>query len=399
MNMLTLRYDPNKKTVRESLSSEDFIPLYYDDIESNIIKIVENDLLQKQENLKFEKVSVALSGGIDSGFTLAMLRSILPDIKIHCVSVGFGDVDDEVKRAEELAQIYDCDFYGMFIENIFTDLPKLISIVKEPRWNLYQYYPIEYGKRNSNVFYSGDGGDEIFAGYTFRYNKFLSLLKPSSTWIDKAEIYLSCHDRDWVPNQTELFGASINFSWEKIYHIFKYSFNNSLSPLDQVFLSDFNGKLLYDWLPVNKAFGEELDIHIGSVFLTDAMIKFATHIPWYKKYDNNMITGKLPIRSILHNQRGFEQLKPLKKGFSLDLLSLWNKSARDIVNTYINDDCEIVKDGVIKKEWIISAKERLSSTNAQFDKSRYISKMFSLLALEIFYKLFVSRTLKENQKL
>ena len=140
-----------------------------------------------------------------------MLHSILPDIKIHCVSVGFGDVDDEVKRAEELAQIYDCDFYGMFIENIFTDLPKLISIVKEPRWNLYQYYPLEYGKRNSNVFYSGDGGDEIFAGYTFRYNKFLSLLKPTSTWIEKAELYLSCHERDWVPNQTELFGPKLIF--------------------------------------------------------------------------------------------------------------------------------------------------------------------------------------------
>ena len=130
------------------------------------------------------------------------------------------------------------------------------------------------------------------------------------------------------------------------------------------------------------------------------MIKFATHIPWHKKYDNKTITGKLPIRSILHNQRGFEQLKPLKKGFSLDLLSLWNKSARDIVNTYINDDCEIVKDGVIKKEWIIFSQEAtIQIQMLNLINLRYISKMFSLLALEIFYKLFVSRTLKENQKL
>ena len=378
MNMLTLRYDPNKKSVREPLSSEDFIPRYSDNIDSNIINIVKNDLLQKQENLKFEKVSIALSGGVDSGFTLAMMRSILPDIKVHCVSVGFGDIDDEVKRAEELAQIYNCNFSNLFIENIFTDLPKLINIVKEPRWNLYQYYPLEYSKRNSNVFYSGDGGDEIFAGYTFRYNKFLSLLKQDFTWKEKAELYLSCHERDWVPNQLELFGTDLNFSWEKIYQLFKYSFDNNLSPLDQVFLSDFNGKLLYDWLPVNKAFGEELDLHIGSVFLTEAMIEFATHIPWYQKYDDKTISGKLPIRSILLNHKGFEQLKPVKKGFSLDLLSLWTRSARDIVNTYINDDSEIVKEGIVRKDWLSSTKARLSEIDAQFDKSRYISKMFSL---------------------
>ena len=399
MNILTLRYDPNKKPIRDPLSSKDFIPKDTNNIESEIIHIIKRDLLQKQQNLKFKEISLALSGGIDSGFTLAMLNSILPDLKIHCISAGFGDSDDEVARAEEIARVYNCNFYGMIIENIFTDLPKLINIVKEPRWNLYQYYPLEYGKRNSNVFYTGDGGDEIFAGYTFRYNKFLSLFKPNLSWKEKAELYLLCHERDWVPNQSELFGTKLNFSWERIYSFFKNYFENDLSPLDQVFLSDFNGKLLYDWLPVNNAFEKYLDINIGSVFLTENMIEFATHIPWHKKYDDETITGKLPIRSILLKHKGFGQLTPLKKGFSLDLISLWNKSARDIVNTYINDDSEIVKEGLVKKEWINSAKVKLSDTNVQFDTSRYISKMFSLLALEIWFRLFVSKNIKDTQKL
>ncbi|MER5174261.1 MAG: asparagine synthase C-terminal domain-containing protein [Candidatus Nitrosocosmicus sp.] len=399
MNILTLRYDPNKKPIRDPLSSKDFISKDTNKIESEIIHIIKRDLLQKQQNLKFKEISLALSGGIDSGFTLAMLHSILPDLKIHCVSVGFGDSDDEVARAEEIARVYNCNFYGMIIENIFTDLPKLINIVKEPRWNLYQFYPLEYGKRNSNVFYTGDGGDEIFAGYTFRYNKFLSLFKPNLSWKEKAELYLLCHERDWVPNQLELFGTKLNFSWERIYSFFKNYFDNDLSPLDQVFLSDFNGKLLYDWLPVNNAFEKYIDINIGSVFLTANMIEFATHIPWHKKYDDETITGKLPIRSILLKHKGFGQLTPVKKGFSLDLISLWNKSARDIVNTYINDDSEIVKEGIVKKEWINSAKVKLSDTNVQNDTSRYISKMFSLLALEIWFRLFISKNIKDTQKL
>ena len=399
INLLTLRYDPNKKPIREPLSAKDFIPKDTANIESIILDIVKNDLLKKQKNLNFKKLTISLSGGVDSGFTMAMLHSILPDVKVYCVSAGFGDADDEVTRAEEIARVYNCNFESIIVENIFTDLPKLIDIVKEPRWNLYQYYTLEYGKRNSNVFYTGDGGDEVFAGYVFRYNKFLSNLKPNSSWREKAELYLSCHERDWVPNQSELFGDTLDFSWEKIYDLFKNYFDNGLDPLAQVFLSDFNGKLLYDWLPVNKAFEEFLDLNIESLFLNQKMIEFATHIPWYEKYDDKTITGKIPIRSILLKHKGFDQLTSVKKGFSLDLISLWNKVAKDIVNTYVNEESEIVKGGLVRKNWINFVKIKLSESHIDFDKARYISKMFSILSLEIWHRLFIGKSIKNTQKL
>jgi asparagine synthase (glutamine-hydrolysing) len=399
INLLTLRYDPNEKPIREPLSAKDFTPKDVSNIESTILDIVKDDLLKKQKNYNFNALTISLSGGVDSGFTLAMLRSMLPDVKIHCVSVGFGDVDDEVTAAEEIARVYNCNFESMIIENILTDLPKLIDIVKEPRWNLYQYYTLEYGKRNSDVFYTGDGGDEVFAGYVFRYNKYLSNFKPSFEWKERSELYLSCHERDWVPNQSNVFGEKINFSWEKIYPIFKNYFENDLSPLDQVFLSDFNGKLLYDWLPANKAFGEFLGLNIESLFLNQKMIEFATHIPWYEKYDDKTITGKLPIRSILVKHKGFNQLKSVKKGFSLDLISLWNRNARDIVNTYVNEESEIVKEGIVRKEWIDSIKMTLNDSKIDLNASRYISKMFSILALEIWYRLFFSKNIKNTFKL
>jgi asparagine synthase (glutamine-hydrolysing) len=399
INLLTLRYDPDKKSVRGPLSAKDFTPKDIPNVESTILDIVKNDLLYKQQNFNFNSITISLSGGVDSGFTLAMLRSVLPDVKIHCVSVGFGDVDDEVTTAEEIARAYNCNFESIFIENILTDLPKLIDIVKEPRWNLYQYYTLEYGKRNSDVFYTGDGGDEIFAGYVFRYNKFLSNFNSSFGWKEKSELYLSCHERDWVPNQSDLFGEKLNFSWEKIYPIFKNYFENDLSPLDQVFLADFNGKLLYDWLPANKAFGDVLGLNIESLFLNQNMIEFATHIPWYEKYDDKTITGKLPIRSILLKHKGFDQLKPIKKGFSLDLLSLWNRNAQDIVNAYVNEESEIVKEGLVRKDWINSIKMKLKDSKIDFDSSRYISKMFSILALEVWYRLFFSKSITNTHKL
>ena len=79
-------------------------------MEEKILNIIEQNLLQKQEQLKFDTVSLSLSGGIDSGLTLVMLRRFLPNVKINCISFGFGHESDEVERAKELARIYNCDF-------------------------------------------------------------------------------------------------------------------------------------------------------------------------------------------------------------------------------------------------------------------------------------------------
>ncbi|MGN6347396.1 MAG: hypothetical protein ACTHME_06815, partial [Candidatus Nitrosocosmicus sp.] len=111
------------------------------------------------------------------------------------------------------------------------------------------------------------------------------------------------------------------------------------------------------------------------------------------------MTGKLPIRSILLKHKGFDQLKPLKKGFSMDLISLWNKNSRDIVYCYVNEGSDVVKGGLISKNWIDSTKIKLNEPDIGFDSSRYISKMFSILALEIWYRLFISKRIKNTQKL
>lgn len=404
-NMLTLRYNPLQAPLIEPLTASDFVPVEAMNIERQVTDLIERELRRKAEQLKFHRASLSLSAGVDSGLTLSMVRSVLPSVKLDCISVGFDDEDDEVERAEELASIYNCDFQKIILDDIFSELPKLINIVKEPRWNLYHYYAFERGGKNSHVFLAGDGGDELFGGYTFRYAKFLSGLAAvgsdnnNTTWQEKAKLYLSCHDRDWVPDQDKVFGSAIKFSWSEIYRLFEQYFDNNLHPLDQVFLADFNGKLLYDWLPTNKAFENALGLHIESIFLNADMIKFATHIPWQAKYDPDKALGKLPLRRILSKQKGFERLAPIKKGFSVDLLSLWKRSARELVRKYVNADSEIVKAKIIDLGWIDKAWNTLATEYPAESKIRYINKMVGILALEIWYRLFVSHTMTEKNKL
>ena len=52
----------------------------------------------------------------------------------------------------------------------------------------------------------------------------------------------------------KLFDSKAKFSWDEIYSKIIPYFDNSLSSLDQVFLADINGKLLYNWIPLNTSF-------------------------------------------------------------------------------------------------------------------------------------------------
>lgn len=389
-NILTLRYNPARPQARP-LSASDFRPAKADaaSSESKVLGIIGRDLAR----LRSRSVAVLLSGGVDSVLTLAMLKKFRPDVKVSCVSMGFGDADDEIKYARSIAGEFGCDFDAVVQGDVLSDLPALIGMVKEPRWNLYQYYALKAARSKSRTIFSGDGGDELFAGYTFRYQKYASLLPKRAGWKQKAMLYLSCHERDWVPDQEKVFGPKIRFSWDRIHSLLRKHFDNALAPLDQVFLADYNGKLLYDWIPANAAFARALDARITSLFLSKEMTRFATHLPWQLKYCPDTGTGKLPLRSLLKMQGLVSE--PVKKGFSVDTVALWDRHAREITERYVNSDSQVVKAGVISGEWVEKAHARLRVA----PDYRYVNKMLGILALEVWWRLFVTRSMRKAERL
>jgi asparagine synthase (glutamine-hydrolysing) len=201
-----------------------------------------------------------------------------------------------------------------------------------------------------------------------------------------------------VPDQENIFGSRMSFSWDTIYEMLKQYFDNNLSPLDQVFLADFNGKLLQEWIPADKAYERNFNMNILSIFLSDELIELATHIPWQKKYDPTTDLGKLPLRSILVKYKGFENKLLNKKGFGTDLTNLWNNDTKEIVKSYVNLQSEIIKNNIISAEWLKKVEKKIHDPNSEL-KPRYINKMFLLLALEVWYRLFISKSMKSNQRI
>ena len=68
-------------------------------------------------------------------------------------------------------------------------------------------------------------------------------------------------------------------------------FDNNLPRLEQVYLADYNGKLLYNFNPINSRITDYFKINQLAPLLNNELLTTATHIPTKYKYDiDNEIT-------------------------------------------------------------------------------------------------------------
>ncbi len=398
--MLTLRYDPSypKNTSKIINITTDQILAQRKSIEPiptslEIEKTLRRIIKKSVETNNANRIALALSTGVDSNLIFSLIREEFPAIDINCYGVSFYD-DHEVLIAKQISESKGAGFNHIVVENPLRDLVKMLSIVKEPRWNIYQYYFIKEAKSTSNILFTGDGGDELFAGYTFRYRKFLSTITSKSTSLERIQIYLQCHERDWVDDQEKMFAEKMKFNWFSIYEIFEKYFNNDLEPLDQLLYADYHGKLMHDFVPTNEKYFHHFNIKGIAPLLDDEVVILSTKIPPDLKYDFKNNVGKIPLRSILKRNSKHEFIENEKIGFGMDLNTLWSNEGKEIVTSNL-DRGRIFEEQIIDQKWYLSALSRIDQTG----DPRYISKLLQLLSLEIWYKLFVTREIKDTHHL
>ena len=392
VNILTLRYDPLIESNLPKKTWKDFESID----ESPNILFIENSICdsleQKLKTLKGEKICIALSGGVDSTLVLSLIRKIKPDITIEAVSIKFADSVDETTTASKIAETFDANHNVVYLENYLSELPKAISMIKLPFWDLHWYYVVKKSQTLSKILISGDGGDELFGGYTFRYNKFLSLTSENSTPLEKAKMYLECHERDRVPDQENIFNQKSNFSWDLIHQILLPYFDNKLSRLEQVYLADYNGKLLYNFNPVNSRIVNNFGMEMLAPILNDKLLSTAPHIPTKYKYNESANIGKLPLRTIL-KQNGHDSLVTKQKlGFNVNTINLWKSHGHNLCKEFLLDS-RMARDGWINKDWI-----QKHIDNTELDV-RYVNKFLGILAFEIWYRLFITTEISSEDTL
>jgi asparagine synthase (glutamine-hydrolysing) len=125
------------------------------------------------------EVGAYLSGGMDSGSITALAARELPWIRTFTVGFDLNSASgvemgfDERSSAEFMSYLFKTEHYEMVLKagDMERILPQLTWHLEEPR--VGQCYPNFYAARLASKFVkvvlSGAGGDELFAGYPWRY--------------------------------------------------------------------------------------------------------------------------------------------------------------------------------------------------------------------------------------
>ncbi len=115
-------------------------------------------------------IGVFLSGGIDSSIVSIMTNQLIKE-KIKTFNIGFNeDSYDESKYAKEVSQIIKSNHFCNILseKKIIDTSPKILKFLDEPNGDpsfIPTFYVSKLASKEVKVILTGDGGDELFAGY------------------------------------------------------------------------------------------------------------------------------------------------------------------------------------------------------------------------------------------
>ncbi len=111
-----------------------------------------------------------LSGGVDSSGVVAMMAKHSSEPITTC-SIGFDEEKfNETEFANIVAEQYDTDHHQLCVhENVADNLKQIVSYFDEPFADpslVPTFFVAKLAKEKVTVAIAGDGGDEVFAGYS-----------------------------------------------------------------------------------------------------------------------------------------------------------------------------------------------------------------------------------------
>ncbi len=135
----------------------------------------------KRRFLSDVPLGLFLSGGIDSGTILAAASQLLPVDQVKAFTIGFNEPSfDESAKATLMANTFGVNhsLEMLTLDSMRSNIKSILQRMAEPLGDaslIPTYSLCAFARKHVTVALSGDGGDELFAGY----DPFLAL-KPAS---------------------------------------------------------------------------------------------------------------------------------------------------------------------------------------------------------------------------
>ena len=313
-----------------------------------------------------------LSGGIDSGSIAAVASGKIDNLRTYTVGFDLNSASgieigfDERNAAEQLSYHFKSEQYEMVLKSGDMErcMKKLVWHMEEPRvGQCYpNYYAAQLASKFGKVVLSGVGGDELFAGYPWRY----ASASESSGFDDYITKYFALWQR-LGPNP--LLSKLLGPIWADVKNInTRDTFQNVYAGLERkktgeenyVNLSlHFEAKtFLHGLLAVEDKLSMAHSLESRVPFLDNDLVNFAMALPVnlklgkqenFKNSRNNeqgifqkTRNGKLIFREVARKHVPSQTAYEVKKGFSAPDESWYRGESLDyVVETLLSSNTKV----------------------------------------------------------
>ncbi len=418
-----LEFDIKKK--RRSLSK------YWQPNYSNKTSISYNDAkyeLRRLLELAVEKrlmsevpLGAFLSGGVDSTIISGLISNNITKEPISTFTIGFEENKyDERKYAKTASEILKTKHHEKVVNPLdFSIIPKLVKHFGEPYADssmLPTYLLCKFARENTTVAISGDGADELFAGYERYYaywltaksdifpnslkskiHQFLNSILPAGN-NDKALIerikrfskalssdlpnrYLNMISKCSEEIKQPLYGEQLkdfNPSSTKLHMQKLFNTVTSLDQAEKVMELDLHSYLPNDILTKIDITSMANSLEVRSPFMDHDVVNFAASLPL--KYKLGMKTRKKILIDSCSDLIPKTLQKRSKMGFGVPVAS-WLRNEWKKMATELLLDGNSIKDGFFNSKTV---SEMLHSH--QKNKADHSYLIWSLIIFELWYK-------------
>lgn len=357
-----------------------------------------------------------LSGGIDSSIISAITAQRTKHL--NTFSIGYKDepLFDETKYAQLLSKKYKTEHTVFQLSNadLYNDLHTMLDYIDEPFADssaLAVNILSMHTKKHVKVALSGDGADELFAGYNKHEAELLAAGNGLRARVLKASYPLLKHlpkSRNSVSGNTlrklQKFSEGMNLTDSERYWRWA-GFTNDTS--DECLLvktspeyefrkkeilkhisADYNSVLLTDMQLVlendmlvkvdRMSMNQSLEVRVP--FLDHKIVDFAFTLPVNYKIEGNQ--RKKILKDAFRDMLPEALFHRKKQGFEVPLLKWFRTDLKSLILEELLEDGFIKEQKIFKPEAIKKLKKQLFSSNP----NDAIAKIWALIVFQYWYK-------------
>ncbi len=368
----------------------------------------QNELaVRLEESVKLRLISdvplgAFLSGGIDSSVMVALASRHTKNL--NTFSIGYKDEPffDETKYAELVAKKFKTSHHTFKLTNddLLNEVFNVLDYIDEPFADssaIAVYILSKQTRKFATVALSGDGADEMFAGYNkhqahykamqnnlqnniVKHSKFLLSILPKSRnnpLTNKfRQIYrfaegLNLNDKDrylrWASLGTEKYSfALLNNKVQKTEY--KQYRNNILQEIDNksihsILNADMQLVLRDDMLRKVDSMSMANSLEVRTPFLDHNFVEFAMSLP--EKYKVNSKIKKKILQDSFRSILPTELYKRPKHGFEVPLTKWFKNELKSLIYDDLLADNFIIEQNIFNLEIVRKIKKKLFSKNPE----------------------------------